>query len=146
MLNSRDGAYKVGKRLNGLIQAAGGVISRRRGSGSIEVLLIYRDRQGNWTFPKGKLEAGETHEICALREVYEETGLICALGPELPSVSYVDRKGQMKTVRYWAMKVLKGEATPCNEVSEVRWLSIESAHATLTYDRDRELLAAFAGL
>jgi hypothetical protein len=52
----------------------------------------------------------------------------------------------MKLIRYWAMKVLKGEATPCHEVQEVRWLSIESAHVKLTYDRDRELLSAFIRL
>jgi 8-oxo-dGTP diphosphatase len=141
-LDTRDSDKKVGKGLNRLIQAAGGVISRRRGA-NIEVLLIYRNRQQDWTFPKGKLEAGETHEACALREVFEETALICELGVELPSVSYPDRKGQMKLIRYWTMKVLKGEARPCNEVHEVRWLTTESAHATLTYDRDRELLAAF---
>ena len=111
VLNTRDGDHKVGKGLDGLIRAAGGVISRRRPDGSVEVLLIYRDRQqGNWTFPKGKLEAGETDELCALREVFEETGLICELGVELPPVSYPDRKGRMKLIRYWAMKVLKGEA------------------------------------
>jgi ADP-ribose pyrophosphatase YjhB (NUDIX family) len=110
-------------------------------------LLIYRNPQrGNWTFPKGKLEAGETHEVCALCEVFEETGLICELGIELPSVAYPERKRQMKVIRYWAMKVLKGEARPCNEVSEVRWLTIESAHAKLTYDHDRDLLAAFVRL
>ena len=134
--------------MNGLIQAAGGVISRRRRGGSIEVLLIFRDdrQHGDWTFPKGKLEAGETHERCAVREVFEETSLVCELGMELPSVSYPDRKGRMKVIRYWAMKVLQGEARPSNEVSEVRWLAIDSAHATLTYDRDRELLAAFVRL
>jgi len=147
VLNTRDGDRKVGKGLDGLIRAAGGVISRRRPGGSVEVLLIYRDRQqGNWTFPKGKLEAGGTDELCALREVFEETGLICELGVELPSVSYPDRKGRMKLTRYWAMKVLKGEAAPCNEVNEVRWLTIASAHARLTYDRDRELLASFVRL
>ena len=146
-MNTRDAALNTGKEWNELIQAAGGVISRPRIDVSGEVLLIYRSRQqGNWTFPKGKVEAGETHEVCALREVLEETGLTCELGIELPSVLYLDRKGRMKLIRYWAMKVLNGEATPCNEVSAVRWLTIEAAHAQLTYDRDRELLDAFVRL
>ena len=133
--------------LKGMVQAAGEVISSGGANGDIHVLLIHRARgRCDWTFPKGKLEAGETHERCALREVLEETGLICALTEELPSVSYRDRKGQMKLVRYWAMRVLKGVAAPCNEVKAVRWLDIESALALLTYARDRELLAAFANL
>src|SRR5262249_18535049 len=74
------------------------------------------------------------------------TGLRCAIGPELPSVSYHDRKGRAKVVRYWTMTVLKGEAEPRNEVDAVRWLGVEAAASLLTYPRDRELLAAFAAL
>ena len=130
-----------------LVRAAGGVISRQGIDGDREVLLIYRLRQhSDWTFPKGKLEAGETDEICALREVREETGLHCELDQELPSVSYIDGKGHLKLVRYWAMSVLEGTATACNEVEAVRWLSIDSALALLTYTHDRELLAAFRQL
>jgi 8-oxo-dGTP pyrophosphatase MutT (NUDIX family) len=38
-----------------------------------EVLMIFR--RGKWDLPKGKLDAGETIEACAVREVQEETGL-----------------------------------------------------------------------
>lgn len=37
------------------------------------ILLIFR--RGKWDLPKGKLDAGEIMEECALREVQEETGL-----------------------------------------------------------------------
>src|SRR5580658_961604 len=114
--------------LKRIVRAAGGVVSSCGTNGEAQVLLIYRARERrDWTFPKGKLEAGETYEMCALREVREETGLLCVLTGELPSVSYRDRKGQMKLVRYWAMRVLKRVATPCSEVEAVRWLDIESA-------------------
>ena len=33
-------------------------------------------RRGKWDSPKGKLDAGETIEACAVREVMEETGII----------------------------------------------------------------------
>ena len=132
--------------VNGMVRAAGGVISRRGERGELEVLLIHRAEQRDWSFPKGKLESGETERACALREVEEETALRCAIGPELPSVSYQDKKGRAKVVRYWAMTVLEGEAEPCNEVDAVRWLGVEAAASLLTYPRDRELLAAFAAL
>lgn len=133
--------------VNGVVRAAGGVISRRNERGETEVLLVYRGRgQRDWSFPKGKLESGETEETCALREVREETNLRCALGDELPPVSYYDRKGRPKIVRYWAMQVVKGEAEPRNEIDAVRWLGIEAALSLLTYRRDRELLATFAAL
>jgi 8-oxo-dGTP diphosphatase len=132
--------------LSGVVRAAGGVISRRGERGELEVLLIYRGEQRDWSFPKGKLEAGETDRECALREVEEETGLRCALLSELPSVSYHDRRGRAKTVRYWTMAVVKGEAAPRNEVAAVRWLGVEAALSLLTYPRDRELLTVFAAL
>jgi len=54
--------------------SAGGVILRRKENGSVEVLLI-EDSYGNWGFPKGHVEGGETSEEAALRECREETGL-----------------------------------------------------------------------
>jgi len=38
-------------------------------------VLIIRNRFGEWVLPKGKVEAGETVEEAALREVEEETGI-----------------------------------------------------------------------
>ena len=53
------------------IEAAGGVVVRDDG----RVALVHRPRYDDWTLPKGKLDAGETFEEAALREVEEETGL-----------------------------------------------------------------------
>ena len=60
------------------IRAAGGVLVR---DGA--VLLVHRPRYDDWSFPKGKLDKGETDEQCAVREVEEETGLRCRLDAEL---------------------------------------------------------------
>jgi 8-oxo-dGTP diphosphatase len=79
-----------------------------------------------------------------LREVEEETGLRCELGPELPSSTYRDQHGRRKVVRFWAMQPLGGDFRPHDEVDEVRWLSLPEAEATLTYERDRAVLAALA--
>ena len=71
----------------------------------------------------------------------EETGFVCELGDELGSVSYTDRHGRPKVVRYWRMTDCDGEFTPNNEVTELRWLSPAEAAAQLSFDRDREILA-----
>ena len=128
---------------DGKVRAAGGVISRRNERGEVEVLLVHRPQHGDWSFPKGKLEPGESDEECALREVWEETGLRCALGSELPAVSYRDARGRTKTVRYWTMTA-DGDAEACNEIDAVRWLVIPAAATLLSYPGDRELLAVFA--
>ena len=130
--------------VNDVVRAAGGVIARRNGRGELQVLVIHRKARADWSFPKGKVEPGESDEECALREVAEETGLRCALGSELPSVSYRDRKDRPKRVRYWAMTILRGIAQPLNEVDAVRWVTVAEAARTLTYPRDREVLSAFA--
>ncbi len=125
------------------IRAAGGVVVRRH-DGQDEVLVVHRPRYDDWTFPKGKLKPGESDEQGALREVEEETGLRCRPGRELQTVSYVDRRGREKSVRYWEMAPLGGKFAPNNEVDEVRWLPLEEADRALTYTRDRDLLENLA--
>ena len=119
------------------VGAAGGVVAREG-----RVALVHRPKYDDWTFPKGKLDPGESFEDAALREVEEETGLRCRLGRELPSVRYPDARGRPKLVRYWLMEPQSGEFAPNDEVDELRWLEPTEALALLSYDRDRELLQA----
>lgn len=104
------------------------------------MLLVHRPAYDDWTFPKGKVEPGETDEECALREVEEETGLRCSLGRELRSTEYTDAKGRPKVVRYWAMEVVGGALWFAHEVDEARWVTEAEAAAALTYPRDVEVL------
>ena len=119
------------------VEAAGGVVLSDG-----QVLLVHRPRYDDWTLPKGKLDRGESFEEAALREVEEETGLVCRLGHELPSSEYRDNKDRPKIVRYWLMEVEGGEFEPNDEVDEVRWVSLDEAAGELTYERDREVLAS----
>jgi 8-oxo-dGTP diphosphatase len=116
------------------IEAAGGVVTR---DGLFAV--VHRSKYDDWTLPKGKLDAGETFEQAALREVEEETGLRCTLLRELPSTEYSVRD-RPKIVRYWLMSVDSDPGfEPNDEVDELRWLSPEDALSLLTYDRDRQV-------
>ena len=126
--------------LNDVVRAAGGVITRAADDG-LEVLVVHRPRYEDWSFPKGKAEPGESDEDCALREVEEETGLICRLAGELSSTFYADAAGRPKRVRYWRMRPVGGELRFLHEVDQARWLTREQARELLSYDRDRGLLA-----
>ena len=121
------------------IEAAGGVVEQ---DGLIAV--VHRPRYDDWSLPKGKLDKNESAERAALREVEEETGLSCQLVEELEPVSYTDNRGRPKNVRYWRMKVLSGEFEVNDEVDELRWLSTADALELLSYEHDRELVAALA--
>lgn len=122
------------------VRAAGGLVTRRREDGRLDVVVVHRVTYADWTFPKGKLHGGETEEEAALREVEEETSLRCRLGRELGSTRYHDSHGRPKTVRYWKMEPLAGELEPANEIDAARWSSLEEARSLLTYDRDVALL------
>jgi 8-oxo-dGTP diphosphatase len=127
-----------------VVRAAGGIVSRANERGELEVLLVYRTEQDDWTFPKGKAFLGETDEACALREVEEETGLRCALQAEVGEARYRDGAGRRKVVRYWAMRPVAGTATARSEIDAIRWAALPAAAGLLTYERDRAVLAAFA--
>jgi 8-oxo-dGTP diphosphatase len=126
-----------------VVQAAGGLVIRRQRD-SLELALIHRPAHEDWSFPKGKLELGESFESAALREVREETGMTCRLVRFLGHTQYVDRKGRFKTVAYWVMAVEAGSFSPNLEVDELRWLGLDEASQLLTYPRDRELAVVLA--
>jgi 8-oxo-dGTP diphosphatase len=124
-----------GKRIE-----AAGVVLVRQGDQGPEVAVVHRAKRLDWSLPKGKLEAGERHDVAAIRETLEETGVRCALGPSLGSRKYV-ALGLPKRVRYWRATVV--DATyrePDREVDEIRWLARDDAHALLTYDDDKLLV------
>jgi len=121
---------------------AGGAIAWRRLDGDVQVLLVHRPKYDDWSFPKGKLRAGEPSLGAAYREVAEETGLRPTVGPKLPVSRYETRQG-LKLVEYWAMHADRpGAPLNSDEVDSCEWLSLGGAQQRLSYQRDRELLDA----
>jgi 8-oxo-(d)GTP phosphatase len=132
--------------VNQPVRAAGGIVLRGEGPDR-SVVLVHRPRDDDWSFPKGKLDADEDEATAALREVEEETGLRCRLGPSIGAVTYQDRRGQAKVVRYFQMDADGGRFAPNHEVDELRWVPIEDAVRLLSYAHDRSLLRqVLAGL
>jgi len=132
------GAQGLGLRET--VQAAGGVPTRQRDDGALEVLLVHRPRYLDWTFPKGKVKEGERDEDAALRELWEETGLVGKLGRELASTQYKDPKLRDKTVRYWVMEDCSGSFEPNDEVDRIEWLTLDEAAGRLSHRRDLDVL------
>jgi 8-oxo-dGTP pyrophosphatase MutT (NUDIX family) len=117
-----------------LVRAAGGIVVR---DGA--VLLVHRPKYDDWSFPKGKLEEGESWHEGAVREVEEETGLRCTVGREVGRTHYLVLHGP-KEVRYYEM-TSADEPRAQNEVDGLRWVPLDEAPDVLTHDRDRVILA-----
>ncbi|MFB7907990.1 MULTISPECIES: NUDIX hydrolase [unclassified Kitasatospora] len=130
-----------------VVLAAGAVLwlpGRPKPSGRLgrpRIAVIHRPKYDDWSLPKGKLDPGEGVVEAALREVREETGFDCLLGPELPVQHYL-AQGRPKEVRYWAAVPTVGAFRPNREVDRLDWLPAGKARARLTHDRDRLLIDA----
>lgn len=124
------------------ILAAGGLVVRP-GSNGAEVLLVHRPRYDDWSLPKGKLDPGENSMRAALREVEEEAAIKARIIKPLDTVSYSTAGGNHKIVDYFAMRAdIDLGFQPNHEVDEIRWSGVEEALSILTYDFDRQLVAA----
>lgn len=122
------------------VRGGGGVVYRRGPEGAPEILLVHRPAYDDWTPPKGKCSAGEHPEMTALREVHEETGLVCLLERFIDTVAYVDHRGRDKVVWYWLMRPVRGQFAVSPEVDQVRWLTPAAALRHLSHEYDRELM------
>jgi 8-oxo-(d)GTP phosphatase len=108
------------------------------------VLLVHRPRYDDWSFPKGKLDPGEHAAAAAVREVEEETGLHVRLGPPLSGQRYPIAGGRMKSVSYWAGRVVGDDDVsgyrPNAEIDQVGWIGYDAASERLSYEHDRDTL------
>jgi len=105
-----------------------GTIIYRRNGGKIEYLLLLQRKSQTWSFPKGHMEAGETEEKTALREIYEEIGREVRFFQNFRvSVKYpVSEKTEKEVVLF--LSELEGEPNLCpDEMGEYRWVSAEDA-------------------
>jgi 8-oxo-dGTP pyrophosphatase MutT (NUDIX family) len=122
-------------KVKDLIIAAGGIVIRDG-----LVLLVYRPRYGDWSFPKGKLDCGESPLETAIREVGEETGCEVEVRAFAGAVGYLV-KDTPKTVLFWVMEAVRqGPIQDRAEVSELVWLPVEEAARKLTYPLERDIL------
>jgi mutator protein MutT len=109
-----------------------------------EVLVITPAGRRVTGLPKGGLEAGETPEQAATREVREETGIEAAVREPLGDVRYTyrrDGRRVRKTVHFFLCDYLGGSTEDHDhEVDEARWIAISGARNELSYPGERALI------
>ena len=127
--------------------SAGGLVVERRNGGAPHAALIGRtDRRGRllWSLPKGHVEAGETPEVTAVREVAEETGITGRVVAPLGTIDFwfvADGRRVHKTVHHFLLRAVGGVLSDEDvEVEKVEWVPLEDLAARLAYADERRLI------
>lgn len=124
-------------------QQSAGIITFARKNHEQKYLILHY-LSGHWDFPKGKLEAGETQDQAAHRELEEETGLTAEIIPGFQeSLSYMFKeRGKLikKTVTFFVGISEEQPIRLSREHTGYLWLPYEKAHEKLTYQNAKDLL------
>jgi len=129
-----------------LIDAAGGIVQ----NDAKELLFIYR--LDKWDLPKGKIEKGEKEDVCALREVEEETGVKNITVNKKVGETYhtYDAYGKhfLKTTHWYYMSCKKEQhLVPQTEedITEIKWVATKDIKAPMqnTYPSIKDILSTF---
>jgi len=129
--------------------SAGGLVIDQSGT---KGLLIGRrdlkDATGTrmlWSLPKGHIEAGETPEMAAIREVAEETGIHSEITRELGVIDFWFMAGGKrihKTVHHFLFTEVGGLLAPqVSEVDDVGWFPLTEIIGMLAYPDEKKLIA-----
>jgi 8-oxo-dGTP pyrophosphatase MutT (NUDIX family) len=129
--------------------SAGGVLVKViRGVPHLAAIRPRGKPDGVWALPKGNIDAGETPDQTAVREVLEETGVSGRLVEKLGDVKYTyTRRGGtrvFKIVSFYLLRAGRGRLGEIDEamrveVADARWLPLEEAPRLLAYGGEREM-------
>ena len=120
-----------------------GAVVFRKENGELKLLLLKHINGGHWGLPKGHVEAEETEQQTAAREILEETGLnVYKLYDQFRyEMEYSPVEGVMKKVIYFVAEVKESEFMhQVEEVEQCIWLSYDEALQLVTYDNTKKLL------
>jgi ADP-ribose pyrophosphatase YjhB (NUDIX family) len=126
--------------------AGGLVVDDSNAAHPVGAVIGRRDRRGRllWSLPKGHIEAGESAEQAAVREVTEETGIIGRIVGRLGTIDFwfmAEGRRVHKTVHHYLLRAEGGELSDADvEVAAVAWVPLDEIAGRLAYEDERALL------
>jgi 8-oxo-dGTP pyrophosphatase MutT (NUDIX family) len=119
--------------VTGAVQAGGIVVWRDR-------VILRRTARGEWVFPKGWIDPGETAEQAAVREVREEAGVRAEIVRLAGSASY-EADGETREVVYYLMRVTDSPEWAEHAGGDAASVPYDEVAGMLTFDNNRQLWA-----
>jgi 8-oxo-dGTP pyrophosphatase MutT (NUDIX family) len=135
-------------KIQTLKQVSAGGVAFRLNDSDYEIAIISVNPSRRWQLPKGLIDAGETPETAALREVREEAGIETELLAKIETIEYWyvgDNRGERvrfhKFVHFFLLKYTDGNvANHDSEVVEARWVKGEEAIKMLAFESEKEIV------
>ncbi|MDQ3321225.1 MAG: NUDIX hydrolase [Acidobacteriota bacterium] len=135
-------------KLRAVEQISAGGVAFRHNDGEAEIAIISAKPSLRWQLPKGIIDAGETPEIAAVREVREEAGIETELLSEIETIEYWyvgenlgERVRFHKLVHFFLLKYTGGDvANHDDEVAEARWVKLNKAVEMLAFKSEKSVV------
>lgn len=122
---------------NQIINKAGAIIFNSLGFN--KVVLLYRLKQDDWSFPKGHIDGDEIPVDAVEREIKEETGLDGKIISNLPNLEYKNSKGENVSVFMYLIVAIGGAIFHAeHRGDEVKWVDKREVVSVLTHSNLKE--------
>jgi ADP-ribose pyrophosphatase YjhB (NUDIX family) len=107
--------------------SAGGVVLQSRDDTSKVLVIKPSNNYGPWAFPKGRVDEGETYQIAAVREVWEETGVKAKFLPMGKNTYLGHGEGTMSVTHFFLMYKVGGHPKPTDETEKALFVPWDEA-------------------